>query len=141
MAKIIMSLALVGSLAAAPAFAGSTDPGVEIGFSTLATVANIVYTPAKIVVAAGGLTLGALAGTFAGGDTRAAYAFWVPSAGGTYFLTPDQMAGRVPIEFFGTDYSDRPGHYGGQYDTGAYDSMYAIMQGPMAGNPARPPAK
>ena len=112
MRKTIASFVLAAGLAALPSVARAVEPGEEIAVSTLAALSNIVYTPAKIVVAAGGLTIGALAGFLDGGDTRAAYAWWVPAAGGTYFLTADQMDGREPVQFFGDDYADRPSRYG-----------------------------
>jgi hypothetical protein len=69
----------------------------------------LLYTPAKVIVAVGGLTLGGLTGLLTGGDTRSAYAVWVPVATGTYFLTPSHLDGSEPIEFFGTsDYADTP---------------------------------
>jgi hypothetical protein len=112
MRKTIVSFVLAAGLAALPSVARATEPGEDLGFSTLAALCNIVYTPAKIVVAATGLTVGAVAGFLTGGDARSAYAFWVPTAGGSYFLTADQMDGREPVEFFGDDYADRPSRYG-----------------------------
>ena len=112
MRKTIASFVLAAALAALPSVARAVEPGEEIAFSTLAAVSNIFYTPAKVVVAAGGLTIGALAGFLDGGDTRAAYAWWVPAAGGSYFLTADQMDGREPVQFFGDDYADRPSRFG-----------------------------
>ena len=125
MRQTIVSLVLAASLAAVPSVARATDPGEEVGFSALAALTNILYTPAKVVVAAGGLTAGALAGFFTGGDTRSAYAFWVPSAGGDFFLTASMMDGRRPVQFFGDDYADRPStfertHWGDP----ASDAMY-----------------
>src|SRR5262249_55260051 len=125
MRKTIATAVLAAALAGIPMPAAARDPGQEIAFSSLAALSNIMYTPAKIVVAAGGLTIGALAGFFSGGDTRAAYAWWVPSAGGRYFLTADQMDGKEPVEFFGSDYADRRSerernHHGST----AYDAMY-----------------
>ena len=111
MRKTIVSFAVAASLAVAPTVARAENPGSELAFSTLAAVSNLFYTPAKVVVAAIGLPLGAAAGFLNGGDTRAAYAFWVPTVGGRYFLTSDQMDGRTPVEFFGTDYADTPSMY------------------------------
>jgi hypothetical protein len=111
MRQTIVSLVLAASLAAVPSVARATNPGEEIAFSALAALSNILYTPAKVVVAASGLTAGALAGFATGGDTRSAYAFWVPSAGGDFFLTPSMMEGRRPVQFFGDDYADRPSAY------------------------------
>jgi hypothetical protein len=82
-----------------------------------------------VVVAAVGLPVGAVAGFLNGGDTRAAYAIWVPTAGGNYFLTADMMDGRQPVEFFGSDYADRPGRYGQtHHGSGAYDAKYTTQR-------------
>ena len=62
-----------------------------------------VYTPAKVLVAAVGMPVGAIAAFATGGNTRRPTRS-VPTGGGTYFLTPSMMTGREPIEFFGSDY-------------------------------------
>src|SRR5438876_296179 len=76
--------------------------------AAVAAAANLLYLPAKTLVAIGGLGVGALTGLLTGGDIRAAYAVWVPAAGGTFLLTPAHFEGTRPIEFFGSDYADRP---------------------------------
>ena len=125
MQKTIACFVLAAALTTNTGIARAEGPGVEIGFSLLAAVSNLFYTPAKVVVAAVGLPLGALAGTLNGGDTRAAYALWVPMAGGRYFLTSDQMDGKVPVEFFGSDYADRPSQYErAHHGCAAYDAKY-----------------
>ena len=111
MRKTIASIVLAAGLIMAPVAGRAEDPGPEMGFSAIAAVCNLGYTPAKVVVAAVGMALGGVAGTLNGGDTRAAYAFWVPMVGGDYFLTSDMMDGRKPIAFFGSDYADRPSAY------------------------------
>jgi hypothetical protein len=107
MRKTIVSLALAASLAVAPSVARADSQGNEVLFSFASAFCNLGYTPAKVAVAAVGFPIGAMAGLLNGGDTRAAYAFWVPTIGGTYFLTSDMMDGRQPVEFFGSDYADR----------------------------------
>jgi hypothetical protein len=125
MRKTIASFVLAASLAAVPSVARATDPGDEVAFSSAAALCNIFYTPAKVLVAAVGLPVGALAGFMTGGDTRSAYAVWVPTAGGSYFLTADQMDGRRPVEFFGDDYADRPSTYGRtHHGSAASDALY-----------------
>ena len=37
-----------------------------------------------------------------------AYAVWVPAATGTYVVTPSNLDGTEPLEFFGDDYYDTP---------------------------------
>ena len=123
MRKVIVSFALAASLAVAPSMARADSQGTEVAFAAASAFTNIFYVPAKALVAAVGLPLGAAAGFLNGGDTRASYAFWVPMCGGTYFLTADMMDGRTPIEFFGSDYADRPGTYGRTHHGGAtYDA-------------------
>jgi hypothetical protein len=136
----IMRKTIAGFMVAAtlcgPAVARAQDPGREVELSVLAAVSNLWYTPAKVVVATLGLAAGAVAGTLSGGDTRTAYAFWVPAAGGSYFVTADQMAGRVPMEFFGSDYADRPSTYGRtHHGCAAYDAKYTTEPEPCMSHP------
>jgi hypothetical protein len=105
--------------AASPARA--LTQGEEAGFSLLAAAANLFYTPAKTVVAVVGLPVGAFAGWVSGGEERSAYAIWVPTSGGDYFLTTDHMEGSKPIEFFGHDYADTPATMNYSID-GTYES-------------------
>ena len=125
MRKTIAGFMLATCLVAIPGAARADSAGLEVGFSLLAAASNLFYTPAKVVVAAVGLPIGALAGFLNGGDTRAAYAFWVPMAGGRYFLTSEQMDGKEPVEFFGSDYRDRPSQNGrSHHGCAAYDAKY-----------------
>ncbi len=125
MRKTLASIVAAASLMVAPVAAVAGPPEHEFGTSALAALSNLWYTPAKVVVAAIGLPVGAAAGFLSGGDTRTAYAVWVPMVGGTYFLTADHMDGRAPLEFFGRDYADRPGMYGRTHHGGSvYDAGY-----------------
>ena len=80
-----------------------TQSGNEVAFSLVSALCNIFYTPAKALVAAVGLPVGAIAGFLNGGDTRAAYAIWVPAAGGHVSLGrgggSQAVAGRVAGPF------------------------------------------
>ncbi len=129
MRKTIASLVVAAGLVATPLTARATSPGAELGFATLAAVSNVFYAPAKLTVALVGFVAGGVAGAFDGGDTRAAYAFWVPMMGGSYFLTADMMDGRKPLEFFGSDYADKPSAYDNtHYGCAAYDAEYKKMR-------------
>src|SRR4051794_41150575 len=88
---------------ATPGSARETTQGEEAGLAIAAATINIVYVPVKALVAFGGLVVGALVGLSTGGDTRSAYAVWVPAAGGTYMLRAANIDGSEPIEFFGGD--------------------------------------
>ena len=124
MRKLLVGMLVSGCLLATPARA--VDSGDEAGLAALAAFSNLWYLPAKLVVAGGGLVVGAVASVLVGGDTRTAYAFWVPAAGGTYLLTPDQLAGRRDLDFFGKDYADEPSQAARQSSaTNIYDAMYS----------------
>jgi len=122
--RIVVSALLLAGLAfGRPAFADMRSPACEAGLALGAAVSNVVYMPAKAAVAAVGLAAGTFAGLLTGGDTRAAYALWVPTAGGTWGLTPDHLDGTRPIEFFGSDYADRPSRRMNTVGT-PYDAVY-----------------
>jgi hypothetical protein len=130
--RTIIAVVLSVSLGAASAFAQSrndyvtpVDQGLEAGTSLSATYINFVYLPAKVVVAVVGGVAGSLAGLFTGGDERAAYALWVPTMGGDWFVRPENLSGQKPLAFFGNDYADRPSTWNTENDeTYAYDAAY-----------------
>lgn len=125
MRRILVGLMLSTLLALPSVPAHADTAGAEAGYALLAGLANLGYGPVKVIMAAGGLVAGAAVSVLAGGNERAAYALWVPTASGTYFLTPDNISGRVPIEFIGTDYADTPTARGRVGDrTRIYDAMY-----------------
>jgi len=126
MRKLIAGVVCAGLLIlGAPARAYDNDPAAEAGWAAEATLANLVYTPAKVIVAVLGVPAGALAGLFSGGDVRTAYAFWVPAIGGTYMLTAANFDGTRPIQFWGSDYADRPSRASRENDgSRVYDTIY-----------------
>ncbi|HSV08286.1 MAG TPA: hypothetical protein VLI07_17365 [Candidatus Binatus sp.] len=108
-----------------PSQAQPHSGGEEAGLAISATVLNVLYLPAKIVVAIPGFILGGLAGFTTGGDTRAAYALWVPTLSGTWLLRPANIEGSEPIQFFGTEYADTPSSQPSRSDGGVvYDGLY-----------------
>jgi hypothetical protein len=125
--KLVATLALALLVVGRPAVgrAGHT-PGEEAGLALAAAGSNLVYAPAKTIVALIGLPVGALTGFLTLGDTRAAYAIWVPTVGGTYFLRPANMDGSEPIEFFGSDYADTPSTAASVVEfSDVYNAMYS----------------
>jgi hypothetical protein len=76
---------------------------VAAGFS------NLLYFPAKLVVAICGGIVGGLTYAFSGGNEQAAKSVWGTSLYGTYILTPDHLQGNRPIRFLGVpDSNDAP---------------------------------
>lgn len=125
----VAGLVLTGMILGQPGAARAHSQAGEAGMALAAVVANTLYVPAKMLVATGGMVVGALAGAATGGDTRTAYAFWVPAGGGTYMLRPAHIDGTEPIQFFGSDYADTPSSTVGEPEAGAlYDSLYGVMR-------------
>ena len=121
MAAVLTFALAVPALAQAP----RDNQGLEVGSAISASYLNLVYLPAKLVVAALGAVGGGVAAVLTGGDERAAYALWVPTMGGDYFVRPENLNGGRPLAFFGSDYADRPSKAGSSTDaTYSYDSIY-----------------
>ena len=117
----VLALLLVGR----PAVSHATDGGQEFSKAIAAAALDLVYTPAKVLTAIVGLPIGAMTGVLTGGDTRSAYAVWVPTASGTYFITAANIEGREPVQFFGSDYADQPSTSAEADKGGIYDAMYS----------------
>ena len=125
MRKLVVGLTLFalvfGRALPGRAQSGGEEAGLAIGAATL----NLLYFPAKTVVAIGGFILGGLVGFATGGDTRAAYALWVPTLSGTVLLRPAHLQGTEPIQFFGKDYADQPSSIPSMADGGVvYEGLY-----------------
>ena len=127
MMRRLTAAALLIALVATARPATAVTQGEEAGRAVASIGLNIIYVPAKAVMALVGLVTGGLVGLATGGNERAAYAIWVPTASGTWFVTPDQVDGSAPIEFFGSDYADRPSDLGlSEPGRSSYDAMYAM---------------
>ena len=126
MRRLTAAVVLLGLVASARPASAITQ-GEEAGRALASVGLNIFYIPAKAVMAVLGLVAGGFVGVVTGGDERASYAVLVPVTSGTWFVTPDHVDGSKPIEFFGSDYSDRPSELG-QSEPGrsSYDAMYAM---------------
>jgi len=125
MRRVLVALVVLGVVLGRPAVLRAESAAAEFGLAVGAAAGNLLYLPGKVVVALGGLVLGAVTGVLTGGDVRAAYAVWVPAASGTYLLTPAHLEGTVPIEFFGSDYADQSSKAAGAAEgAGIYDIQY-----------------
>jgi hypothetical protein len=127
MMRRLTAAALLIALIASARPAAAVTQGEEAGRAIASIGLNLFYVPAKAVMAVVGLVTGGFVGLATGGDERAAYAIWVPTASGTWFVTPDQVDGSKPIEFFGSDYADTPSGLGlSEPGRSSYDAMYAM---------------
>ncbi len=125
MKKLIAAVLIAGSMSAHGTPALAVNAGREVGWTMLAFGSNLVYTPTKAIIATLGLVTGAIVGLVNGGDQESAYAIWVPTASGTYILTPGQFEGVKPFAMWGTDYADTPSLYAHDTDaTRIYDAKY-----------------
>jgi hypothetical protein len=129
MRSLVAGLILLATVLghATPGSARETNQGEEVALALGALGLNLVYVPVKAVMAVGGVLVGSLVGIATGGDVRSAYAFWVPAASGTFVLRAGNMDGSAPIQFFGSDYADKPSPLavteGGEGGT-IYQSLY-----------------
>ena len=123
-AGLVLSVLVIGQ--AVPARA-TTQAG-EAGLALAAAGLDLIYIPAKAVTAALGCAVGGIVGLLTGGDVRSAYALWVPMASGTFIVTPAHLDGERPLEFFGSDYADRPSHNSIESDGSTiYEAGYSSM--------------
>ena len=126
MRRLIAAAVLLGLVASARP-ARAVTQGEEAGRAIAAATLSAFYLPVKAVMAVLGLATGGIVGIVTGGNERAAYAIWVPTASGTWFFTPAMVEGSKPIEFFGSDYADTPSGLGlGDPGRSSYDAMYAM---------------
>jgi hypothetical protein len=89
-------------LAPGSAFANESQAlAKDGGIGAASALVSLIYSPVKIAYAAGGLVVGGLAWAFSGGDTEVASVVLTPSLRGDYVVTPSQLQGKEPIEFFG----------------------------------------
>jgi len=121
---LVISLTVAALLLGRPVQGRATTQVEEAGSSLGAAGLNLFYIPIKLLVAGGGLILGAAAGVLTLGDTRSAYALWVPAAGGTFVLRPAHLIGTERVEFFGSDYADTPSTNAGDEVTTLYEAGY-----------------
>lgn len=122
--SLVISLTVAAFLLGRPVQGRATAQVDEAGWSLGAAGLNVFYIPIKLLVAGGGLVLGAAAGVLTLGDTRSAYALWVPAAGGTFVLRPEHLAGTERVEFFGSDYADTPSTVAGDETNTMYQAGY-----------------
>lgn len=102
------AIALAGiaalGIAGAPQGARADDSTTsEAGMGALAALSTLLYGPAKIVYATGGLIVGGFAWALSGGDGDVLHAVLTPSVRGDYVVTPDHLTGNRTLEFFGRD--------------------------------------
>jgi hypothetical protein len=101
---------LSGFIATAPAsvMADTLEMTKDAGLGAGAAVASLVYAPAKLCYAVGGMVIGGLAWAFSCGDQNVAKVVLTPSVLGDYVITPDHLRGEQPVEFFGREPEQAP---------------------------------
>ncbi|MFP6655251.1 MAG: hypothetical protein VCB25_06465 [Myxococcota bacterium] len=99
----LMIIALVMAPSAALAEEKAIEVAKEGGLGAAAAVSSLVYAPAKLLYATGGLMVGAVAWLFTGGDGDVAETILTRSLRGTYVITPEILTGEEPLDFVGRD--------------------------------------
>ena len=80
----------------------STGYNAMIGIGS--TLCTLVYTPLKVVYAAGGSLISGLAWMWTLGDTEVAGPIFFTSIRGDYVVTPSNLEGRDELHFVGPYY-------------------------------------
>jgi hypothetical protein len=103
---------LAAVLATAPSMAFAESDSAEVskesGLGAAAAVSSLVYGPAKILYAVGGMVVGGFAYVFTAGDTQVAKKVFTRSLRGDYVITPAILTGEDKLEFIGRDFDDSP---------------------------------
>lgn len=102
-----ITLLLAAAMISVPSTAMATDSaevvGREGGLGAAAALSSLVYGPAKLLYATGGLVVGAFAWAFTAGDNEVASTVFTRSLKGTYVITPSMLTGDESVEFIGRE--------------------------------------
>ena len=120
---VACSCSLVGASTAA--WADDVEMAKSAGVGLGSAVATLLYAPAKTFYAFGGVVVGGLAYAFSGGDADVARVVLEPSVLGDYVITPQQLSGERPVEFFGQQ----------PLREKAYESAYEVEETDVASAP------
>lgn len=112
---VALLLCLLLALPAASTSASAGEMSKQAGLGVGSALTSLVYAPVKMVYALGGLVVGGLAWAFSGGDNQVAKVVLTPSVLGDYVVTPKQLVGDEPLEFFGRD----PDYQAGELEVAA----------------------
>jgi hypothetical protein len=98
---------LAAVLVAAPSLSMAEDSAAEVGkesgLGAAAALSSLLYGPAKILYATGGVIIGGFAYAFTAGDTEVASKVFTRSLRGDYVITPAILTGDDTLEFIGRD--------------------------------------
>jgi hypothetical protein len=94
-------LAVAVLFVAAPARAEEATTLGDAMLGLASGVCTLVYTPAKIVYATGGVGIGMLVWLFSAGNTDTMNAVLKVTAGGDYVVTPGHLRGLQVLKFTG----------------------------------------
>ena len=123
-----LALALV-VVATSPGIARAEDssqtPTYESGgLGAAAALCSLLYGPAKVTMAISGLIVGGLAYPLSGGDSDITMKVINRSVRGDYVVTPSNLRGDQPLEFFGRTPEDTV--YGQAPEESGYQSPPAV---------------
>ena len=124
MPRLLVALLVTALVLGRPSSGRAGDALEEAGLGICAATLSVVYLPAKILFATVGAVVGGVVGFVTGGDTRAAYGIWVPTASGSYFVRSAHLTGDTPLEFIGSDYADRPSSVRSTEEFVFYEARY-----------------
>ena len=95
----VFTIGLAPSASQAANDASSIAKGIGIG--TASALSSLIYGPAKILYATGGVVVGGLGWVFSGGDTEVAKTVMTPAVYGDYVISPGVLTGDEKLEWYG----------------------------------------
>src|SRR5215468_12333368 len=115
----VLCFALV--VAASPGVARADEPTYEnAGLGAASALSSLIYGPFKVAMAISGLIVGGLAYPLSGGDADITMKVINTSVRGDYVVTPSNLRGDQPLEFFGRTPEDTV--YGQAPEEGGYQN-------------------
>ena len=108
--RIVVAGLLAAVLATAPTLSFAEGKAAEVskesGLGAAAAVSSLIYGPAKLLYATGGVIVGAFAYAFTAGDSAVAEKVFTRSLRGDYVITPGMLMGEESLEFIGRDIAE-----------------------------------
>jgi hypothetical protein len=97
---MVSALVIAGLVSISPAAARAAD-AKDVGVGMACALGNLLYGPAKILVAGLGTVTAGLGYAVTGGDTDVASKIFDSSVMGNYVIEPDHILGEKTLAFIG----------------------------------------
>jgi type IV secretory pathway VirB2 component (pilin) len=97
---VVAALVVAVGLQLTPLAAHASE-ATNVGLGAASALSNVVYGPAKLILATIGTITAGLGYAVTAGDTDVARTIFFSSVKGDYVIVPDHLTGKRPLEFIG----------------------------------------